>query len=174
MTNGYRACSRLRLRRHRSRKRRSRKRNRRSRKRNRRKSHKRRRFRASERSKTADVLDVEKMMASGDFSGLLKLVRDGGHRGGAGARGGGLVEPLGRRRRQPGKDRLGGRIPPLVKLVRDGGTARERENAAGALRALSRNDANRVKIASAGGIPPLVKMIRDGGTAGSGSTRRGP
>ena len=46
-------------------------------------------------------------------------------------------------------------IHPLVKLVRDGGTALMRAAAAGALWNLSVNDDNKVKIADAGGIPAL-------------------
>ena len=52
-----------------------------------------------------------------------------------------------------------GGIPPLVAaLVRDGGTAWERETAAGALWVLAVNADNKVAIAAAGGIPPLVAL----------------
>ena len=43
-----------------------------------------------------------------------------------------------------------GGIPPLVSLVRDGGTAGERKQAAGALRNLALNAANQAAIAEAG------------------------
>jgi len=52
-------------------------------------------------------------------------------------------------------------IAPLVALARDG-TEAQKENAAGALRNLAANDANKVAIAEAGGIAPLVALARDG------------
>ena len=51
-----------------------------------------------------------------------------------------------------------GGIPPLVALVRDGGTAGERKYAARALWHLAENADNKVAIAAAGGIPPLVAL----------------
>jgi hypothetical protein len=58
-----------------------------------------------------------------------------------------------------------GAIAPLVTLVQSG-TEGQKENAAGALRSLSANNAeNKVLIAQAGAIAPLVTLVQSG-TAG--------